>query len=129
MISLFTHADVRPYAATHGEPLRKVALRAHVHMLGLAPVLLGLGWLVSASHRPRGLKLAAIVALFGTFTVDMAGQFAAKVCDSAAYVVWVAGLLFGLSLVAAIALILCDTWRPRARGQRAGEAEPGRPGP
>ena len=114
LASLYTYADVRPYAAGRGDTLRQVSRKAHVHLLGLAPVLLVLAMLVSRTGIDGRWRLAITITMFVSLLADAAGRYFAQVHDAAAYLIWLSGLAFGLSVAAACLVVLHELWRGRA---------------
>lgn len=110
---LYTYADVRPYATGRGDTLRQVSRKAHVHLLGLAPVLFVLAMLVARTGLNGRWRLAITIAMFVSLLADAAGRYLAKVHDAAGYLIWLSGLALGLSIAAACLVVLHESWRGR----------------
>ncbi len=108
--SLYTYADVLPYAMTRGSPIRKLSLRAHVHLFGIGLLLLILTMLANRTSIPHFLKLTISISLFGLLATDILSQYLAKLNDAFAYIVWISGLLLNISVVISILLVLRDIW-------------------
>jgi len=108
--SLYTYADVLPYAITRGIPIRKLSLRSHVHLFGIGLLLLILTMLVNRTSIPNLLKVAISISLFGLLAIDILSQYLAKLNEVFAYIVWISGLLFNVFIVISILIALCDIW-------------------
>ena len=109
-MSLYSYAEVLPYALTRGVPLRQVAVRAHAHLFGVGLVLLVVALLVSATTAPQRGRVAICAALFLTLIGDVLGQFLAKLHGVLAYLTWLSGWGLVLSLTVALGLITHELW-------------------
>ena len=114
--SLYTYADVLPYAMTRGSPIRKLSLRAHVHLFGIGLLLLILTMLANRTSIPHFLKLTISISLFGLLATDILSQYLAKLNDAFAYIVWMSGLLLNIFVVISILLVLRDIWFGKQAG-------------
>ena len=114
LASLYTYADVRPYAVGRGDTTRQVSRKAHVHLLGLAPVLFVVAVLVARTGLNGRWRLAITITMFVSLLADAAGRYLAKVHDAAGYLIWLSGLVLGLSVAAACLAVMHEVWRGNA---------------
>ena len=104
-----------------GQSLHSLVRLSHIHLFGIALLLLGVGLIFRHARIKDWLKNGLIVLPFIAMFIDVLAWFLTKWDPVYAYTVVIAGAILGLSLAAQILISLYQMWLSCWFGQKATE--------
>lgn len=102
-----------------GQSLHSLVRLSHIHLFGIALLLLGVGIIFRRAELFPALKNGLIAVPFIAMFVDVLAWFLTKWDPVYAYTVVIAGAILGMSLAVQILLSLYQMWFPHWREQKA----------
>ena len=108
-LPLSNYADIQPYTAK-GYSWTHMAQSAHIHLLGIALIIILVCLPMAMTAYRSGLKTSLISIAWLALWLDIASWWLAKLSDVFAYVIAVSGTFMLGAIVAMCGLCLLDLW-------------------
>lgn len=93
-----------------GQSLHSLVRLSHIHLFGIALLLLGVGLIFRHAQLRTWLKITFVVLPFAAMFIDVLSWFLTKWDPAYAYTVVIAGAVLGVSLAAQILISLYQMW-------------------
>ncbi len=90
---------------------QQLAQLAHVHLLGFSTMLLSIGALICLTTLSEAIKSLFVLALFLSFSFDIAGLYLVRfISENFAFLTWAGGGGIGVCLACATFCVLSELW-------------------